>query len=35
MVVEQEMGNMARYSFVANHLHLVGLGPVPSTPYLL
>ena len=31
MVVEQEMGNLARYSFMAIHLHLVGLGPVRAT----
>ena len=31
MVVEQEVGNLARYSFVANHFHLVGLGPVRPT----
>ena len=27
MVVEQEVGHLARYSFVAVLLHLVGLGP--------
>ena len=26
MVVGQEVGYLARYSFVAVHLHLVGLG---------
>ena len=35
MVVEQEVGNLASYSFVANHLHLVGLGPVrPTVTYI-
>ncbi len=28
MVVGQEVGNLAHYSFVAVLLHLVGLGPV-------
>ena len=27
MVVEQEVGNLARHPIVAIHLHLVGLGP--------
>ena len=31
MVVEQEVGNLARYTFVAVLLHLVGLGPVRTT----
>jgi len=31
MVVEQEVGHLARYSFVAVHLHLVGLGPFWTT----
>ena len=31
MGVEQEVGHLARYSFVANHLHLVGLGPFWTT----
>ena len=31
MVVEQEVGYLARHSFVAVHLHLVGLGPVRTT----
>ena len=31
MVVEQEVGNLARHPFVAVLLHLVGLGPVRTT----
>ncbi|MCS5599871.1 MAG: hypothetical protein VX977_10745 [Pseudomonadota bacterium] len=31
LVVEQEVGHLARYSFVAVLLHLVGLGPVRAT----
>ena len=31
MVMEQEVGHLARHSFMAVYLHLVGLGPVRTT----